>query len=259
MRSSTKRKQYIQNQLDKHQSVQVNKLAADLDVSEMTIRRDLNDLEQLGVLRKTHGGAIKEVSRSYEPPFNLRRHKALEEKCRIAKEALKFVNEGDTIALDSGTTTVELAKELVSFTNLTIATTSIHIATIFLDHPTITLLLSGGMLRKHEGSLVGSFAHNTFNSLYFDTFFVSGGALSSESGLSDYIIEDATIKKLIMGHSKKTVALMIGEKFEQSAFAQVAPLGELDVLISGKTPSLSLQQALHKEKVTTIIAHAKEK
>lgn len=259
MRSSTKRKQYIQNQLDKRQSVQVNKLAADLGVSEMTIRRDLNDLEQLGVLRKTHGGAIKEVSRSYEPPFNLRRHKALDEKCRIAKEALKFVNEGDTIALDSGTTTVELAKELVSFTNLTIATTSIHIATIFLDHPTITLLLSGGVLRKHEGSLVGSFAHNTFGSLYFDTFFVSGGALSSESGLSDYIIEDATIKKLIMGHSKKTVALMIGEKFEQSAFAQVAPLGELDVLISGKTPSPSLQQALQKEKVTTIIAHAKEK
>ncbi len=259
MRSSTKRKQYIQSQLDRHQVVQVNKLATDLDVSEMTIRRNLNDLEQLGVLRKTHGGAIKELSRSYEPPFNLRQHKALEEKRLIAKEALKFVNEGDTIALDSGTTTVELAKELISFTNLTIVTTSIHIAMLFLDHPTITLLLSGGVLRKHEGSLVGSFAHNTFNSLYFDTFFVSSGALSREGGLTDYIIEDATIKKIIMGHSKKTVALMIGEKFEQSAFAQVVPLGELDVLISGKTPSPSLQQALHKEKVATIIAKAKEK
>ncbi|MFA5513886.1 MAG: DeoR/GlpR family DNA-binding transcription regulator [Sphaerochaetaceae bacterium] len=259
MQSPTKRKQYIQKKLEEEQTVQVSKLAEELSVSEMTIRRDLTDLEQLGVLKKTHGGALKAVSRSYEPPFSLRQHKALDEKRAIAKEALKFINEGDTIALDSGTTTVELAKELVSYTNLTIATTSIHIATIFLNHPTIVLLLSGGILRKHEGSLVGSFAQDNFSSFYFDAFFVSGGAISSESGLTDYIIEDAAIKRLIMSHSKKTVALMIGEKFDQSAFVQFASLGEVDVLISGKTPSLSLQQALQKEKVTTIIAQDKEK
>jgi len=259
MISSTKRKQYVQTQLDKHQAVQVNKLAANLGVSEMAICRDLNDLEQLGVLKKTHGGAIKRESRSYEPPFNLRQHKVLDEKRLIAKEALKFINEGDTIALDSGTTTVELAKELVSFTNLTIGTTSLHTAIIFLDHPTVTLLLAEGVLRKHEISLFKSFVHNTFNLLYFTTFFVSSGALNREGGLTDDIIEDATINKIIMGHSKKMVALLIGEKFEQSTFVQVAPLDELDVLISSKTPSPSLQQALHKEKVATIIAQAKEK
>jgi|LSQX01.3.fsa_nt_gb DeoR/GlpR family transcriptional regulator of sugar metabolism len=254
MKGSMKRKEYIQQKLNEQHSVQVSKLAVELNVSEMTIRRDLTELEKLGVLRKTHGGAVKELSRSYEPPFSLRQHKALAEKQAIAKEALQFINEGDTIALDSGTTTVELAKELVAYTNLTIATSSLHVATIFLNHPTINLLLSGGVLRKGEGSFVGSFTQNNFKSLYFDTFFVSGGAISAESGLTDYIIEDAAIKRLIMSHSKKTIALMIGEKFEQSSFAQFASLNEIDVLISGKVPSLSMQQALDKEKVTTIIA-----
>ncbi len=249
-----RRKEYIQQKINEQNSVQVSKLAVELNVSEMTIRRDLAELEKLGVLRKTHGGAVKDVSRSYEPPFSLRQHKALDEKKAIAKEALKYINEGDTIALDSGTTTVELAKELVSFTNLTIATTSLHIATIFLNHPTITLLLSGGVLRNNEGSVVGSFAQNNFKSLYFDTFFVSGGAISCDSGLTDYIIEDAAIKRLIMSHSKKTIALMISEKFGQHTFAQFASLSELDVLISGKVPTLAMQEALQKEKVKTIIA-----
>ncbi|MDD3941379.1 MAG: DeoR/GlpR family DNA-binding transcription regulator, partial [Sphaerochaetaceae bacterium] len=123
MQSSAKRKQYIQSKLDADQSVQVGKLAQELGVSEMTIRRDLNDLERIGVLRKTHGGAVKDVSRSYEPPFSLRMHESLEEKRMIGREAVRYVNEGDTIAIDSGTTTIELAKELVSFKNLTIVTT----------------------------------------------------------------------------------------------------------------------------------------
>ncbi|MDX9938426.1 MAG: DeoR/GlpR family DNA-binding transcription regulator [Sphaerochaetaceae bacterium] len=258
MQSSAKRKQYIQSKLDADQSVQVGKLAQELGVSEMTIRRDLNDLERIGVLRKTHGGAVKDVSRSYEPPFSLRMHESLEEKRMIGREAVRYVNEGDTIAIDSGTTTIELAKELVSFKNLTIVTTSIHIAMIFLDHPSITVLLSGGVLRKHEGSLVGSFARSTFNSLYFDTFFVSAAALSEEAGLSDYIIEDATVKRMIMEHAKRTVALVHAEKFGQAAFAQIAPLDEIDVLITDKQPYPALQHELQRQKVTTIIAHAKE-
>jgi DeoR/GlpR family transcriptional regulator of sugar metabolism len=258
MQSSAKRKQFIQNRIDEEKSVQVSDLAQELGVSEMTIRRDLSDLEKIGVLKRTHGGAIKDVSRSYEPPFSLRQHASLEQKRLIAHRAASYVCEGDTIAIDSGTTTIELAKELVSYNNLTIVTPSIHIAMIFLDHPTITVLLSGGVLRKHEGSLVGSFTRSTFSSLYFDTFFVSAAALSEEAGLTDYIIEDATIKRMIMGHAKKTVALMHADKFGQAAFAQVAQLQELDVLVTDKPPYPSLQHELQRQKVTTIIAQAKE-
>ena len=258
MQSSTKRKQYIQEKLDTEHSVEVHDLAQELEVSEMTIRRDLSDLERIGVLKRTHGGAVKDVSRSYEPPFNLRQHASLHEKHLIAQKAVSYVCEGDTIAIDSGTTTIELAKALVGFKNLTIVTPSIHIAMIFLDHPTITVILSGGVLRKHEGSLVGSITHSTFSSLYFDTFFVSSAALSEEGGLTDYIIEDANIKRMIMGHAKKTVALMHADKFGQTAFAQVAELKELDVLVTDKTPYAALLHELQRQKVTTIIAQAKE-
>ena len=258
MQSATKRKQFIQTKLDEDQTVQVSELAQKLEVSEMTIRRDLSDLERIGVLKRTHGGAVKDVSRSYEPPFNLRQHASIEQKRLIARKAVSYICEGDTIAIDSGTTTIELAKELVAFKNLTIVTPSIHIAMIFLNHPTITVLLSGGVLRKHEGSLVGTFTRATFSSLHFDTFFVSGAALSEDAGLTDYIIEDATIKRMIMGHAKKTVALMHSEKFGKTAFAQVAQLSELDVLVTDKPPYPALQHELQRQKVTTIIAQAKE-
>lgn len=258
MQTATERKQYIQSKLDKEHSVIVSKLASELKVSEMTIRRDLSELEKLGILKKTHGGAIKDVSRSYEPPFSLREHTSLEQKRAIAKAALSFVNEGDTIVLDTGTTTVEFAKELASFQHLTIVTSSLQIANLFLDHPTITLLLSGGMLRRHEGSLVGNITQNTFQSLYFDTFFVVGAGLSEDAGLTDWIIEDATTKQIIMKHAKKVVALMYAEKFGNTAFAQIANLNEIDILITDKAPYSALQHALSRSKVTTIIAQAKE-
>jgi DeoR/GlpR family transcriptional regulator of sugar metabolism len=257
MSISTKRKQIIQDKIDQEQSVQVSELARELGVSEMTIRRDLSDLERIGVLKRTHGGAVKDVSRSYEPPFTMRQHAAEYEKQLIAREAVSFVCEGDTIAVDSGTTTIELARELLSFTNLTIVTPSVHIAMMFLDHPSITVLLSGGQLRKHEGSLVGRFTRSMFSSLYFDSFFVSGAALSEDAGLTDYIIEDAAIKQMIMGHAKKTIALMNAEKFGRTAFAQVGELREIDVLVTDKTPYPALQQELQRQKVTTIIAQEK--
>lgn len=258
MGSSLERKQYIRTQLEQFHTVQVGELARALGVSEMTIRRDLNDLERVGVLRKTHGGAERELSCSYEPPFGVRSHEALAQKQIIASEAVRFVHEGDTIAIDSGTTTVEFARQLTSFKNLTIVTTSIHIALMFLDHPSITVILSGGTLRRHEGSLVGSLAWESFSRLHFDTFFVSVAAVNAEVGLSDYIIEDADIKRMIISHTNRTVALIHAEKFDHTAFAQVAPLEDIDVLITDSQPTAGLQQELNSNHVRTIIARVKE-
>lgn len=258
MSTSAQRKQRIQETIDRDGHVQVSQLAEALDVSEMTIRRDLSELERIGVLRRTHGGAVKDVSRSYEPPFPIRQHACIEQKQLIASEAVSFVNEGDTIAIDSGTTTIELALKLLDFTNLTIVTPSIHIAMLFLEHPSITVILSGGELRKQEGSLVGRFARSLFSSLYFDTFFLSAAGLSEEAGLTDYIVEDASVKHMIMHHSKKTIALMHAEKFGHTAFAQVGTLDEIDVLVTDKTPYPALLHELHRRKVTTITAHTKE-
>ncbi len=253
MRSSLKRKQYIQKALDTEGSLRVNVLAEELSVSEMTIRRDLKELEQEGILKRTHGGAVKEVGRRYEPPFNLRQQQHIEEKQRIAQQAVKFVSEGDTIAIDSGTTTIEFAKLLMNFHDLTIVTPSLHIAFLFMSHPSIRTIISGGEVRSHEGSLIGEFTTYFFQRLYFDLFFLSTAAVDCNTGFTEYIIEDASIKRITIDHSKKTIALMNSKKFGQTAFARVCGFKDIDALITGAELTQEMRTLAQSSSVETYI------
>ncbi len=243
---SEKRKQHIRESIKNSGNVTVSTLADELSVSEMTIRRDLSDLEKEGFLKRTHGGAVRESSRSYEPPFTARASIRNEEKIRIAKLAVKYVEDGDTIAVDSGTTALCFAEQLQEFRNLTIVTPSIHIAALFLSNPGVETILAGGTVRKHEGSLVGDITRRTFEALYFDKFFMSAAGLSPEAGFTEYIIEDAEIKQLIISHSKKTIALMDSTKFGRTAFAQVCRAGEADILVTEKDPGIKIRQLLNE-------------
>ncbi len=249
MSVSDKRKQYIRNTVKNSGSVLVSELAAALFVSEMTIRRDLSELENEGFLKRTHGGAVKEVSRSYEPPFSVRKNISSDKKRLIGRKAAEYVEEGDTIAIDSGTTALVFAEELQSFRNLTIVTPSIHIAGKFLSNPGIETILAGGIVRKTEGSLVGDITRRTFENLYFDKFFMSTAAFSPDAGFTEYIIEDAEIKKLIISHSKKTIALMDSDKLEKTAFSLVCTPDEIDILVTNSEPNLKVKQSLQNSGV----------
>ncbi len=249
MSSSEKRKQVIQQLIDTEALVKVSELAKEFDVSEMTVRRDLSELEKIGLLRRTHGGAVKEVSRSYEPPFSLRQTKYSHEKKLIAREAVKFISEGDTIVIDSGTTSIALAIELLKLNHITVITPSIHTAMLFCDHPGIKVLVSGGILRHGEGSLVGEFSRQFFEQLYFDTFFLSPAGISEETGLTEYIVEDAAIKQIIQSHAKKTIALVTSDKFEKTAFSRICPLEDIDILITDREPDAKLHTALNENHI----------
>ncbi len=258
MSISDNRKIYIRERLKTNNSVLVGTLAKELQVSEMTIRRDLSELEKEGFLRRIHGGAVREVSRIYEPPFNVRKTICTEEKILISQKAVELVEEGETIAIDSGTTAIELAKQLTEFRNLTIATPSIHIALLFLSNPGIETILSGGKVRKTEGSLIGEITRNTFKNLFFDKFFLSTAGISIESGFTEYIMDDAAIKKLIMSHSKKTIALMDSSKFNQTAFSQVCALKDVDVIITDKEPGYDFKKVLTDNQVILETTKPKE-
>lgn len=246
---SDKRKLHIRESIKNSGTVSVGELADELSVSEMTIRRDLSELENEGFLKRTHGGAVREVSRSYEPPFTARQSISSEAKQQIAKRAVNYLEEGDTIAVDSGTTALEFAKQLQNFRNLTIVTPSIHIAAMFLSHPGVETILAGGLVRKTEGSLVGEITRRTFENLYFDKFFLSAAALSIEAGYTEYILEDAEIKNLIISHSKKTIALMDSSKLGRTAFSQVCGLAEADILITEHDLEQKMKKALLDSRV----------
>lgn len=244
MAKARERQKTIRDLLASNGIVYVTDLATRLGVSEMTVRRDLSDLEHYGIARRTHGGAEKIVSRSYEPPFEYRMAEASEDKQRIAREAVSFVSEGDTIAIDTGTTTLEFARLLSDFRNLTVVTPSVHVAAVFLSHPSIRVLIAGGEIRKHEGSLVGDLTRQFFDHLYFDTFFISTAAMSEEAGLTEYSLEDTAIKHQIMLRSKRTIALMLSNKFGKIAFANVCTLADIAAVVTDREPPPELERAL---------------
>ncbi len=254
MSSGLERRRFIRNMLESEGIVQVTDLALKLSVSEMTIRRDLSQLEQFGIARRTHGGAEKLVSRSYEPPFDLRVDEWAEEKRRIAETALRYVNEGDTVAIDSGTTALEFAKLLLDYRNLTIVTPSLRIALLFLAHPTISVIVSGGEMRSQEGSLVGEFTERFFADLYFDTFFLSTAGVNADAGLTEYIVKDAAIKRLIVAHSTRTVALMLSTKFNKINFSKVCALEAISALVTDSEPQNQLYRALTEAGVEVRVA-----
>jgi DeoR/GlpR family transcriptional regulator of sugar metabolism len=180
------RHETILKQLEQDARVSVSQLAQALDVSEMTVRRDLEVMEQSGILQRVHGGAVTAQSLSYEPPFAMRSMRQVDAKQRIGMAAAAMIREGETLILDAGTTTIEIARALKGRRNLRILALSLRIADLLADETELTLLLPGGVCRPGERSLVGSLAETALREFSFDTFFMTLGGISVEAGVTEY-------------------------------------------------------------------------
>jgi DeoR/GlpR family transcriptional regulator of sugar metabolism len=240
------RAKVILSELEKNGSVEIEKLANILNVSEMTIRRDLSRLEHEGLLRRVYGGAVSTRGRSFEPPFIIRESKHKKEKEIIGHIAASLVVDGDSIALDVGTTTLEIAKHLVSRHNLTVLTPNLRIATLLADKKEIRLILTGGIVRPGELSMVGEIARRTVESFYVDKLFLGIGAIDADAGLTEYNLDDAVIKQSLIKNAKEVIVVADSSKFDKIAFSFVAGFDSVKYLISDKSPSGKLLDTLNK-------------
>lgn len=226
------RRQQIIALLEAKGAITVADLCNQFGVSEMTVRRDLAALESEGLLRRVHGGAVSARGRSYEPPFLTRSGKYREEKRRIARAAVDLIHDGDSITLDVGTTTLEIARLLTDKQNLTIVTPSLHIANVLANQRGIRLILTGGILRVGELSMVGHLAEQAFSEFYVDKLFLGIGGVDLEAGLTEYNLEDAQVKRAMLRSAKECIVVTDSSKLGQIAFAAVAPLTAMDTLIT---------------------------
>lgn len=248
------RRALILKELDDRGSVSVVELAARLDVSEMTIRRDLTDLEKDGVIRRVHGGAVSARGRSYEPPLMLREIENQDAKARIGERAAALIADGDSIALDIGTTTLQVARNLIGRRNLTVLTSSLNIANLLLGQPDVRLILSGGVVRLGEASLVGELAHYTYQNLFVDRLFLSVGAVDAASGLTEYNWDDALVKQAMIRSAKEVILVADATKFDRVAFARVAPLSVVHQLVTDRAPEGPLLEAINALRMVVHIA-----
>ena len=251
---SEERHQIILNILENQGSVLVTDLVSQFDVSEMTIRRDLDVLERKGLLRRVHGGAVSDRGRSYEPPFLSRSTTHQEEKERIGKMAAELVRSGDSITLDVGTTTLEVARHLADKQNLTIITPCFQIAALLCENPSIRLILTGGILRHSELSMVGHLAERVFDEFYVDKLFLAAAGVDFEGGLTEYNLEDTLVKQAMIRTAKQVILVTDASKFNRVAFTAIAPINVIDTVVTDRSVPPSIVSRLKDLDIDVILA-----
>jgi DeoR/GlpR family transcriptional regulator of sugar metabolism len=251
---ASERHQLILQQLELDGRVSVSELSSRTCVSEMTIRRDLEALEQAGALSRVHGGAVPSQSQSYEPPFAVRSTRNVDAKQRIGAAAAALLHDGETAILDAGTTTLEIARALRGRRNLRLLALSLHIADLLVDEPGLTVMVAGGIARAGERSLIGSLAERAFDDLSFDTLFLTVGGVDLQHGLSEYNLDDAAVKRAAFASSRRRIAVADASKLGKAAFARVAAIEELDVLVTDSGASPGFLDAIRDAGVEVVIA-----
>ena len=191
--SSDLRRRAILTKLKDSGEVIITKLVKEFGTSSMTIRRDLEFLEMEGLARRVRGGAISSLGRSYEPPIALRAGTANQAKQNIGRAAADLIHENETVIIDVGTTTLELAKALNLNLKFTAITSSLQIATELSTKPEIRTLVTGGVLRAGEMSMIGTTAENALTNFNCDTVFLGVGGISAGNGLTEFNLEEKTI------------------------------------------------------------------
>jgi DeoR family glycerol-3-phosphate regulon repressor len=233
-------------------------LAELFQVSEMTIRRDLAELEMRGEIQRTHGGAVTEetaLSSGKEPrePFFDERHSINHEaKVRIAKAALAQIKPAQAIALDVGTTTFELARLIGPEMGVRIFTNNLRIANARSERNG-EIYLFGGRLREKEMSLCGSVAVEQARRLWFDIVFIGVSSVTSE-GIFDYSIEETELKRVFMERATRRIVLADSSKFDEMSLVQVSGLQQFDVLICEAPPPAALAASLAAAGVEVVVA-----
>ncbi|TCL61450.1 DeoR family transcriptional regulator [Hydrogenispora ethanolica] len=213
----------------------VGALAQELGVSMVTVRQDLDLLERRGLLRRTHGGAILNAKTGFERPFQIEETSFKTEKERIAAAAVKEVSSGDTVILDVGTTTTEVARLLKKHRDLTVVTNAVNIALILEDNPDITTVVTGGTLRAKQHSLVNPYAELILEKINADLAFIGVSGVAADYGYTNVNLAEAELKSLFFRKARRRIVLADSSKIGNVARAKVADLLEADRLITDRS------------------------
>ncbi|TQR16274.1 DeoR/GlpR family DNA-binding transcription regulator [Psychrobacillus soli] len=248
------RYQHILNYLNEKKSVKVVYLSSLLDVTQETIRRDLEHLEQLGEIERVHGGAILKHTIIEETNFTIREAVNIEEKKLIASHAVQFVKEGNFVALDVSTTNTEIAKELVqSFHSLSIITNSIIIATILCENPNFNVYLPSGKIRNSELCIVGGSCVSYIEKFNIDTFFMSVSGISLEKGLTDYGDGEYEVKMAMYRNARKVFVVADHTKFDSVAMLKIGDLKSVDGIITDSNISQPVLEKYEKHDIHVFV------
>lgn len=234
MISIAERHQQIINKLQNEGKVNVANLCADLDVSSVTIRKDLKLLEDKGLLFRTHGGATLNNPYTIDRPVNEKEKIQFDEKLEIGAAAAALVQPNDSILIASGTSVLALAKCIKPKDSLTVTTSALNVALELLRHPEVEVLQLGGMLRKSSSSVTGPYAESILSDFSFSKLFLGVDGIDLEFGLTTTNVMEAHLNRRMIQVAQKTIVLADSTKFGKRGFGRICGFEDIDQIITDK-------------------------
>ncbi len=242
------RKSKILDSLNKHGKVKVCDLSQQYEVSEVTIRRDLQELEEEKLIKRVHGGAILSNNTKFEPTFSEKIDKFHDEKEYVGKLAASIIEDGDTIAIDTGTTTLSIAKYIVA-KNITVLTNSVDIAYELAKNHDVEVIVTGGALRWETRAMVGPVADNTLKNFRVDKAFIGTNGVCIMDGLTTPNIIEANTKREMIKIAKQTIVVCDHTKFGTVSFAKIVDLDSVDIIITDNQLDKELSEKFQEKDV----------
>jgi DeoR family transcriptional regulator of aga operon len=254
MRNTRQRRQQIMEMLVQHGNVQVTELVERFGVSAVTIRADLTHIESQGLATRNHGGATLVRTPPQEQAIHEKDTLNLPLKEEIGARAAQLVKPGDNIIIDSGSTTVMLARHLREHSDVTVMTNGLNVAWELANAPGVELLLTGGRLQKHSLSLHGGQAAASLANYSFDTLFLGVDGLDLQFGLTTHHEAEASLNHRMVERARRIVVLTDASKFGRVSLHRIARLDEIHTLITDDSISTEYREGLQRLGIEVIIA-----
>lgn len=253
------RRTEILNLIQEDGHAKVQKLSKIFKVSDVTIRQDLEDLEKMGYIQREHGGAFLKDVGTFAKTGQLFNKSHMEEKADIARTAAALVDEGDSIILDSGSTTTELARQLVQYKSLNVLTNALNIAMMLGENPGISLLVSGGEFKAPTLSLTGEVAAKLFKGIHVNKLFLATAGISPDDFLLTYpSLSDLSVKSAMIRAASKVYLLADSSKIGRPSFASLGRISLIDTLITDDKIDTAAAARIEELGVKIIIASTEE-
>jgi DeoR family transcriptional regulator of aga operon len=247
------RRRRILELLEAQERVTVEELVTRYGVSAVTIRGDLDALADLGAVVRSHGGALKRADTPEDVPLTVKETLHHAEKVRIGHAAAQMIKDGETIILDSGTTTAELARRFLKLRSLSVITNALNIAMEIASLPHVRLIMIGGILRQMSYSLAGPPAEHALRGLHADRLFLAVDGLDPEIGLMTPDVLEAQLNTVMIQVSREVVVVADSSKFQRRSLSVIAKLDAVHKVITDSGASPEVLAALRARNVEVIV------
>lgn len=239
--NNVERHQYIIKEINEKGHISVVELCESLHVSSVTIRKDLQFLEDSRLLFRTHGGATRHNPYQTDRPVNEKEKIHESEKVLIGRAGASLVSKNDSIIIGSGTTTQFLAREINPIGTLTVVTSALNVTLELLKHQNVDVIQLGGSVRSTSSSVVGQYANNILDNFFCSKLFLGVDGIDLDYGISTTNAQEATLNQKMINVAQKVIVLADSSKFGRKSFGKIADFSKIDTIISDEMPKNFLE------------------